>query len=246
MLGNIFNKSRNAAAPDGKRIYAIGDIHGRADLLDELLAMIEAEGGADSRRLIFLGDYVDRGPASKCVIERLTAIAEDHAETIFLKGNHEAIMLDFLVDPAEKMHWLEWGGEETLESYGVTHVLGRTGEELAADLSERLPGNHRAFLESLRLTHIEGDYVFVHAGLRPGVPLADQEEEDLLWIRKRFHDTPSKHRPDKVVVHGHQPIKKPIDAGWRIGVDTGACWSGVLTAVVLEETKRRFLSTGER
>ena len=127
-----------------------------------------------------------------------------------------------------------------------THVLGRTGEELAADLSERLPGNHRAFLESLRLTHIEGDYVFVHAGLRPGVPLADQEEEDLLWIRKRFHDTPSKHRPDKVVVHGHQPIKKPIDAGWRIGVDTGACWSGVLTAVVLEETKRRFLSTGER
>lgn len=244
MLEKFFNRAEKASAPEGKRVYAIGDIHGRIDLLEELLARIHDDNGGNADQLVFLGDYVDRGPDSKGVIDRLTALGNSDQEVIFLKGNHEAIMLDFLNDPSEKLHWLEWGGEETLESYGVENVLGRSGEDLAAELAKQLPAEHKLFLESLRLTHLEGDYLFVHAGVRPGVPLEDQQEEDLLWIRKRFHKASSKERPDKVVIHGHQPTKKPIDAGWRIGIDTGACWTGRLTAVVLEGTKRRFLSTG--
>ncbi|MHA7871604.1 MAG: metallophosphoesterase family protein [Hyphococcus sp.] len=243
MLGKLFSTKHEAEAPEGRRIYAIGDIHGCASLLDELLRRIETDAGGAPRRLVFLGDYVDRGPDAKGVLTRLIEISRSQTEAVFLKGNHEAVMLDFLAAPEDMDHWLDWGGEETLASYGVAPALGRRPEDLAAALKAAMPADHLAFLNSLALTHIEGDYLFVHAGLRPGAPLSEQTEEDLLWIRKRFNKTPPDQRPDKVVVHGHQPQKKPDDAGWRIAVDTGACWTGRLTAVALEGTSRQFIST---
>ena len=249
MLGKLFpSKEKAAFAPDGERIYAIGDIHGCAKELTALLALIDKDdqAHADTKtksRLIFLGDYVDRGPQSKEVIDQLLAVREARPDTIFLKGNHEAAMLDFLDNPEDMYHWLDWGGENTLESYGVSPVLGRAPEELGADLIQKLPEAHNAFLRNLDLHHEARDFLFVHAGVRPGVALEDQQEEDVLWIRKPFHNAAERDRPEQVVVHGHQPMKKPLDAGWRIGVDTGACWTGKLTAVVLEGTTRKFLST---
>lgn len=245
MLGRIIRKNgERAAAPLGRKIYAVGDIHGCATLLDELLEKIAKDaGGLENARLVFLGDYVDRGPDSKGVLDRLIELQAGEPATVFLKGNHEAVMLDFLADPNQMLYWLDWGGEETLMSYGLRGVLRRSPEDLGEELAEKMPGAHLDFLHSLALTHIEGDYLFVHAGLRPGVALDEQEEEDLLWIRKPFHNAPTNQRPAHVVVHGHQPVNKPLDAGWRIDVDTGACWSGALTAVALENEKRRFIST---
>lgn len=245
MFGKLLGGShKNAATPEGVRLYAVGDVHGCADELHALMELITADAkSAGAARVIFLGDYVDRGPDSKGVLEQLAALQKSRTDIVALKGNHEAIMLDFLAEPADMLHWLDWGGEETLESYGVDPSPAREPEELADDLRKAMPASHLKLLEGLALTHREGDYLFVHAGIRPGVALDDQQEEDLLWIRKRFHKATKDERPDFVVVHGHQPLKKPEDAGWRIGVDTGACWTGNLTAVVLDGTERRFLST---
>ncbi|WDI30068.1 metallophosphoesterase family protein [Hyphococcus flavus] len=242
MFENFFNKKGDpAAAPEGKRLYAIGDVHGRLDLLDALLDEIEKDAsGLDAAKLIFLGDYVDRGEHSRGVIDRLVELKHSKSETVFLKGNHEASMLDFLDHPDDLPHWLDWGGLETLESYGVDTSLAN--EVLANELRKNMPATHHKFLQTLKLNHIEGDYLFVHAGLRPGTPLEEQTEEDMLWIRTRFHNAPKNERPEYVVVHGHTPEERPIDDGWRINVDTGACYGGPLTAVVLEGTQRWFLS----
>ena len=245
MFEQLFKtQSTTTKTPEGERIYAIGDIHGCADLVDELVLKIADDAGNhDQSRIIFLGDYVDRGPDSKGVLDRLILLKEKHPNTVFLKGNHEALMLDFLTNPDDTMHWLDWGGEETLQSYGLRELAGRQPQEISQEFAEKLPADHLTFLHSLTVTHLAGDYLFVHAGIRPGVALADQEEEDLLWIRKRFHKTPAEERLEQTIVHGHQPVKKPMDKGWRIDVDTGACWSGKLTAVVLEGATRRFIST---
>ena len=244
MLKLFGGSGKRATTPDGRRLYAIGDIHGALDCLDRLIGKIEKDaGGLSDAQLIFLGDYVDRGPDSKGVIDRLIELKNNHPDVIFLKGNHEAVMLDFLSDPEEALEWLEWGGDQTLRSYGVSGALTKAGGDLSAALNEALPKTHRDFLDSLDLTYAAGDYLFVHAGVRPGVAIEDQEESDLLWIRKRFHDAAANERPDCTIVHGHHPTKRPDDAGWRIGVDTGACWSGVLTAVCLNGTKRKFIST---
>lgn len=238
---------RRPSAPDGLRVYAIGDIHGCADALDALLAKIERDAqDGPAHQLIFLGDYVDRGPASRDVLDRLVEIAASDADAVFLKGNHEAAMLDFLVDPHDNAAWLEWGGEETLESFGVERVLARPPHELADDLRARLTGAQISFLMALELHHAAGDYFFVHAGVRPGVPLSEQREDDLLWIREVFHKAAPNERPAQVIVHGHHPVRRPLDAGWRIAVDTGACYGGDLTAVVLEKESRRFLSVDAR
>lgn len=248
MLGKLFKKdarqnTSEASVPDGKTVYAIGDIHGRADLLDALIGEIEADGeNSGTVQFIFLGDYVDRGPDSRGVIERLVKLRDAYPDAIFLKGNHEAVMLDFLAEPEDLSHWLDWGGLETLESYGVDASLGRPPAAMCAELKNNLPTDHLAFIKSLTLTHRTGDYLFVHAGIRPGVPLEEQSEEHLLWIRKRFLNAAPAERPEYIVVHGHTPEDKPIDAGWRIGVDTGACYGGALTAVALNGTSRRFIS----
>ncbi|MEM8772481.1 MAG: metallophosphoesterase family protein [Pseudomonadota bacterium] len=235
--------SSGAKTPEGVRLYAIGDIHGCIDELNLLLRKIDSDArDAPQRRLIFLGDYVDRGPDSRGVIDRLIEISKTDPDAVFLKGNHEAAMLRFLDDPDTVDTWLEWGGEETMRSYGVICGL-KSGSELAATLREKMPEDHETFLRSLALTHREGDYFFVHAGVRPGVTLEDQKEEDLLWIRGRFHDTQPDERPDLTVVHGHQADRRPINKSWRICVDTMAYHTGVLTAVVLDADKRRFIST---
>ncbi|NNL87785.1 MAG: serine/threonine protein phosphatase [Marinicaulis sp.] len=245
MIKKLFTRNQpQAHAPEGERLYAIGDIHGCISELNALLKLIEKDANSDlETRIIFLGDYVDRGPDSNAVIQRLIEFGEENENAVFLKGNHEAAMLDFLYDPEDMIQWLDWGGEETLKSYGIGSVLGRTREDISDEVAEKIPEDHIAFLENLDLTYFAGDYLFVHAGVRPGVALKDQQEEDLLWIRKPFQNASADERPEQTVVHGHQPIKAPRDAGWRINVDTGACWSGMLSAVVLEGDERRFITT---
>lgn len=242
-----FRKSgKSASVPTGRTIYAVGDIHGANALLDDLLNRIARDaGGLDQAHIVFLGDYVDRGPDSRGVIDQLQGLKKRYPQMVFLKGNHEAVMLDFLADPDEMLEWLEWGGDETLRSYGVSGALSKSGEDLSEELAAAMPKTHHDFLNNLQLTHREGDYLFVHAGVRPGVAIDDQQEDDLLWIRKAFHEAPADQRPDLTIVHGHHPMKKPLDAGWRIGVDTGACWSGRLSAVVLKDDQRRFLTTND-
>lgn len=243
MLTNLFSRSgAGPSVPDGKRIYAIGDIHGRLDMLDTLLGRIGDDAdGLENAQLIFLGDYVDRGLDSRGVIDRLIDLRERYPGSVFLKGNHEAMLLDFLHEPGDLPHWLDWGGMETLESYDV-EALGLPAEMIGDQFRARLPAAHLAFLGDLALTHREGDYLFVHAGVRPGTPLENQVEEDLIWIRKRFHNAAPEERPSAVIVHGHTPESKPLDAGWRICVDTGACYGGMLTAVALVGDTRRFIS----
>ncbi len=250
MLGRLFAK-KDAAAPRGassRRIYAIGDIHGCLNELRAIIDMIDAEtatssDNTDEPTLVFLGDYIDRGPDSRAVLNTLVNLRASRTGATFLMGNHEAALLDFLAEPTRHGEWLHWGGAETLRSYGVERIWSREENDLAAELAERMPHAHRDFLESLELYCTLDDYLFVHAGVRPGVALEDQSARDLLWIRGEFHDSPAEHRPEKTVVHGHHPVKKPQDLGWRINVDTGACWSGRLSAVMLEGRRRRFIST---
>ncbi len=245
MISKLFSpKKPQAAAPEGARLYAIGDIHGRLDLLDALMSKIneDAEDMLDSR-LIFLGDYVDRGPESRAVVDRLLELKKTRPGTIFLKGNHEATLLKFLSQPEVTDDWLYWGGDETLKSYDIGRITTRTARDLSREFAENLPASHLEFFQGLELVREIGDYLFVHAGIAPGISMEEQSEDDLLWIRGRFHDMPAEERPEHVVVHGHHPVKNPHDSGWRINVDTGAVWSGKLTAVVLEGKSRRFLST---
>lgn len=235
--------------PEGQLLYAVGDIHGRLDLLESLLGLIERDARAsrhvDWRTLVFLGDYVDRGPDSRGVVERLITGLPHGFDTHFLKGNHEAILLDFLEDAWRLDHWLMNGGEETMRSYGVdTERLAQQGAAAEAwrqAFAEALPEAHLRFLRDLQLSVSCGDYLFVHAGLRPGVPLAAQSEADLIWIRGPFlnHADPF----DKIVVHGHTPGEHPVIRSNRIGIDTGAVFTGRLTALRLQAGSGKFLQT---
>ena len=236
------------AAPPGTRLYAVGDIHGRADLLEALLGQIGADAARDpptAKRLIYLGDYVDRGPASSAVIDLVLHRRPLGFEVVALMGNHEEMMLRFLEDIAVGRTWMMNGGDATLLSYGVEAPSTFAGTPLLShaqqQFAERLPPQHRSFLEGLAISHTEGDYLFVHAGVRPGVPLDRQRTEDLLWIRDEFLD--STRDFGKVVVHGHSISLDPEFRANRIGIDTGAYRSGQLTCLVLEGTERRLLTT---
>ncbi len=233
--------------PDGERVYCIGDIHGRLDLLEELHRDIarDAAGFGGPRSMVYLGDYIDRGPQSKEVIDLLLADPLPDFDTVHLLGNHEQSMLDFLRHPHAVASWLTYGGIATLRSYGVRvlpDVSHRDIEPLRDALDAALPDAHRAFFESLPLVHCTGDYCFVHAGIRPGVPLQEQNDEDLLWIREDF--TASTARHEHVVVHGHTIAPEVELLPNRIGIDTGAFHTGVLTCLVLEADTQRLLQTG--
>ena len=254
LLGSKSPRSR--AVPDGWRpqvppgscVYAIGDIHGRLDLLESLEDQIvrDAERRGMARNVIvYLGDYIDRGYNSFGVMERLIDKPLTGFERVHLKGNHEDFLLQFLEDQGVGPVWLANGGLEALVSYGVRLPPGAPqGERLAAaqaGLREALPAAHLRFLHGLTLTHCEGDYLFVHAGVRPGVAVAEQQEGDLMWIREAFLDDESFH--DCMVVHGHTPTSEPQVRTNRIGIDTGAFATGCLTCLVLEGGDRDFLET---
>ncbi|MEO0466075.1 MAG: metallophosphoesterase family protein [Pseudomonadota bacterium] len=239
---------REARVPDDTRVYAIGDVHGRADLLKRLLDLIHADiEAAEEKRIvvIFLGDYVDRGFQSKEVIDHLLSEELSRYETYFLKGNHEAAFETFLSDASFGPQWARFGGAETLMSYGIQPPRAKTvaseWEAVCEQLNRQMPVEHRSFLSTLSLYATLGDYVFVHAGLRPGVALDQQTERDLLWIREEF--LRDENVFDRVVIHGHTPISTPHHDFRRIGIDTGAYLTGKLTAACLVGTEVSFLST---
>ena len=233
--------------PDGVRVYAIGDIHGRIDLLERLYAMIEADRA--ERPIghcveVFLGDYIDRGPSSREVLEWMVKGHSICNKRITLRGNHELYLQDFLGDPGVISAWGQYGGLETLHSYGLKLRMP-IGEDQWADIQKGLldvmPPSHRVFLENCILSAGAGKYFFAHAGVNPKIPLDDQVAADLLWIREPFlsHDSAL----PKIIVHGHTPGEKPEIEVHRIGIDTGAYITGRLTCAVLEGNDVRFLST---
>lgn len=225
-------------------VYAVGDVHGRLDLLDGLIARMTDDYRALDRKdppvLVMLGDYVDRGAQSSAVIDRLIALRAQAGEGLFdfraLMGNHEETLLHFLDDPMAGPSWVEYGGGQTLASYGVHPPVGRAEpeawEEARLAFRAAFPPAHEAFLRGLELMVVYGDYVFVHAGVRPGLPLERQVAADLLWIRNDFLDNP--HGLKATVVHGHTPVEEVFVGRQRINVDTGAYATGVLTAVRLD------------
>jgi serine/threonine protein phosphatase 1 len=237
-------EKRAPRTPEGVRIYAIGDVHGRADLLAQVFATIDADVAAyPARRAIqvLLGDYIDRGPQSREVLDILVARSRRHP-MVCLKGNHETYIPDFLCDPTILTQWRHLGGLETLVSYGMTPPMNADEQEqreLAAEFDHALPESHRRFLIGLPPSFACGDYFFVHAGVRPGIPLADQHEQDLLWIREDFllHEEGF----DKIVIHGHTPVTEPDIRPHRINIDTGAYATGRLTCLVLEGEDMSFL-----
>lgn len=237
-------RAASTASTGGRLIYAVGDIHGQLELLDRLLDVIAADiallGREDRPVLIFVGDYVDRGPHSKGVCDRLIALKAASAqagafEVRTLMGNHEQTMLSFLDNPDAGAAWVEFGGAETLVSYGVSRPAARASAEAwletQVQLQRQLPTAHLTFLRGLELSASYGDYLFVHAGVRPGVPLEQQNPEDIMWIRGDFLS--QSHGLGCVVVHGHTPDEQPFIGPDRINIDTGAYATGVLTAVRL-------------
>ncbi len=238
--------------PPGTRLYVVGDIHGRADLLARVQEMIQrdAENAPERRKVVvYLGDYVDRGPHSAQVIDRLIerplSAADAAVEEVHLIGNHEAMMLSFLDDPREGPLWLLNGGDATMASYGLDLAApgARLGslDALSEALRAAVPAPHRRFLAELAYWHREGGYLMVHAGIRPGVPVEQQSARDLLWIRGEFLESDVDH--GVMVVHGHTIVERPQVRPNRIGIDTGARFTGCLTCLVAHGDTAEFLQT---
>ena len=249
-LRSLFTPGQNlpaapqASVPAGQRVYAIGDIHGRLDLFEQLLERIEADDaarGAADTWLVLLGDLIDRGPDSRGVIERAMALMQGGKVRV-LAGKHEEMMLNSLQDTEILRHFLRHGGKETMFSYGLSPEEYAQGvlEVLGLRLNELVPPAHIAFMEAMEDQIIYGDYLFVHAGIRPGVALDQQTLADLRWIRREFLDHAGQY--SHVVVHGHTITDEPQERSNRIGIDTGAFASGRLTAIGLEADQRWFLT----
>ncbi len=229
---------------DKSRIYAIGDIHGRLDLLDRAIAAVARDVAqyGPAALTVTIGDYIDRGPESRGVLDRLAANPFP-TPYVALKGNHETYIDGFIADPTIGPHWRELGGLETLHSYGISvgrMMLGNSYKDAARELSKVLPASHVAFLKSLKTSVTHGKYFLCHAGVRPGVPLDRQDEHDLLWIRGEFLGSTMDF--GKLVVHGHTPVGQPEVLPNRINIDTGAFATGQLTCVVLDDGGHRFLN----
>lgn len=234
----------DAAAPYGMRLYAIGDVHGRLDCLAAMHALIEAELARDRPadwRIVHLGDYVDRGPQAAQVLDFLAEATARDSRVIALRGNHDEGVLDFLADPPTAGLFLDCGGSATAASYGV--VLDMTSREALMRgrdaLAASMPPAHLRFLRNLPCSVSFGDFFFCHAGIRPGVPLDEQDPRDLIWIRGEFTRHPHLH--GKVIVHGHTPHHEPEVMGNRVNVDTMAFETGRLTALVVDGSDKRFL-----
>jgi serine/threonine protein phosphatase 1 len=236
------SRTVSASAPADTRIYAIGDIHGCADLVSEVMARIDD----DIRRRpiahtveVYLGDYVDRGPHSSRVLD-LLAFRLVANRAVCLRGNHEAVMEGFLQDPSILEHWVPLGGMQTLASYGIEL---RDDTETALDLHRRFldvfPREHELVMRCLRNQFSCGDFLFVHAGIRPDVPIEQQDVNDLIWIRDEFLDSTRRH--ERFVVHGHTPVPHPDIKPNRINIDTGAWRTGTLTCIAIEGSTILFL-----
>ena len=236
------SRSVNASAPADTRIYAVGDIHGRADLLSEITARIDD----DIRRRpiahtveVYLGDYIDRGPHSRTVID-LLAVRLVANRAVCLRGNHEAVMEGFLQDPAILQYWEPLGGMQTLASYGI-ELHGDT--ETALDLQRRFlaafPRAHELFMQCLRNQFSCGGFLFAHAGIRPDIPIEQQDVNDLIWIRDEFLESTLNH--ERFIVHGHTPVPHPDIRHNRINIDTGAWRTGILTCIAIEGSTIMFL-----
>jgi serine/threonine protein phosphatase 1 len=239
-------RGRRPSLPEGLRIYAVGDIHGRFDLLNELLSRIDTDIALHPRVrpvCVFLGDYIDRGSSSRETIDRLIKHSESH-ECLFLKGNHELIALKCLSDRALFDQWLRLGGLETLVSYGVPSEILANGKqivEIQAAFHSALPQEHFRFFRDLQNSFACGDFFFVHAGVRPNVDLSRQKESDLLWIRREFLS--SNDDFGKIIVHGHTPTHELEVRPNRINIDTGAFATGRLTCLVIEGTSLSVIDT---
>lgn len=235
-----------AATPDGMRLYAIGDVHGRFDCLTTLHKMIADEIARDRPadwRIIHLGDYVDRGPQSREVLDFLARAQTADERNITLLGNHDEGMLKFLADPLDADVFIDFGGFDTAASYGVElrTMPRRELFESHRQLIEAVPEHHFALLRDMPRSVSFGDFFFCHAGIRPGTALDAQSAHDLCWIRREFLDHLQLY--DKVIVHGHTPCREPETCPNRINVDTKAFATGRLTALVMESTEKRFIST---
>lgn len=253
MLRTLFShrrgqKPRKSRIPEGQRVYAVGDIHGRRDLLQMLHTLIaeDASSASDqSKTIIYLGDYIDRGMDSRGVIDCLLGKPLEDMASVFLMGNHEETILRFLDDPGIGESWCQFGGDTTLYSYGVQLSRPNSGRNIMLDaqldLRQKLPETHLAFLRGLDSQHRIGDYFFVHAGIRPGVPLDQQATNDLYCIREEFLTSTADH--GAVVVHGHSINTEVEDLYNRINIDTGAYASNVLTCLVLEGGDHWLLQT---
>lgn len=232
--------------PEGTRLYVFGDVHGRFDLVQRLRDAIRRDRARSSTaavQVIGLGDFIDRGPDSKSVIEAFTSDFFE-CDASYIRGNHEQLLLDFLDDPENGPSWLRNGARETLRSYGVDLADSTSGTrvdyaKLRTAFRARLPQAHAAFLEGLPLSLSVGGYFFVHAGARPGVPLHQQKPSDMLWIRDGFADRDDQF--EKIVVHGHTPVDRPYLGRFRINLDTGAYLTNRLSCLVLESRERRIL-----
>ncbi|MDP3655574.1 MAG: metallophosphoesterase family protein [Brevundimonas sp.] len=237
------------AVPPGTVVWAVGDIHGRLDLLSPLVDAVTADlhgSRAERKMVIFLGDYIDRGPDSRGVLHLLAGLSRSQGvEWRFLKGNHEQAMLEFLDDPSTGARWCEYGGDRALRSYGlrVPELVHRTEAwaRVAADLRHKLTKREMDFLGNLELSVTMGDYFFSHAGARPGVSLDRQSPQDLMWIRQSFLDNRTPF--ERMVVHGHTPTPRVHADQRRIGIDTKAYDTGVLTALRLEGHERSLLQS---
>jgi serine/threonine protein phosphatase 1 len=249
-LKRLFGKPQREPEPPsstgGRVVYAVGDIHGRLDLLRLLWREVidDAQKSAERPLFVFLGDYVDRGPASRGVVDLILWMREDpRLEVVALKGNHEETLLRFIEDPVYGAVWVDHGGDATLASYGVSPP--KDDHDIDGWMTARdafvaaLPAKHIAFYRGLELMRIVGDYAFVHAGVRPGVPVERQTERDLLWIRQDFLQAQGPF--GKVIVHGHTVSKDVQITPYRIGVDTGAYATGLLTAIRLEGQDQRLM-----
>ncbi len=251
VLKSIFGSQapKPARIPEGQRVYVIGDIHGCLELLNQLHHSIledAQDAFAVNKRVtvLYLGDYIDRGLRSSEVIDCMVGNWPKEIEPVFLRGNHEATLLNFLNDPEVLNAWRNFGGVETLHSYGVDVSILRQADgvqRIQQDFKQRIPSDHLRFYQTLKTTAMIGDYFFVHAGVRPGVSLNQQKEDDLLWIREEFLDSRRFH--GKVIVHGHSPSEQAEIWSNRINVDTGAYLTGRLTCLVLEGEERRCIES---
>jgi len=254
MIGQLFRRRSSAPRlegqiPNGQRVYAIGDIHGRLDLLDALLETIQiddSDRGATQSRIIFLGDLIDRGPSSAQVVDRAIEIASGPGNCQFLLGNHEEIFLRALEGDLKALALFNRiGGRETVLSYGISEEAYRDSDYAGLQelLTESVPAAHIAFLKGFEDLIVVGDYAFVHAGVRPGQALADQRVSDLRWIRREFLEHASGF--EKIIVHGHTITDDVEIRPNRIGLDTGAYASGKLTAMGFEGSERWILDTSK-